>query len=454
MLNLGWRTMATNALANSLIAVLVLLVAGCAGPPPEQTPPPPMASADTPAPAPDLAGGPPEAQPPAPAQDDYSAQMAPIPNPEDLTPAQRARIYGDRYDRQTQGQFEPSAPVASAHRRRTYYGHHAHAPAVATAPAHTTHVWAQRGHVATGRHGSHHRQAPLAPAIPPHHTAALKPSLSPAPAPATVAKPVAPAPLVKAAPVTSTDRLAQMQTALSGPVADGAGFVVAEDLTAGKPGAVTLSLPADLFSRVRAEAAKAGLSKAAHHFDITATLSGDAYTISPASGQVMAAPAEGSGIGQAPSFAWQVQPQAGAGGPLKAVVFATLRGVGAPQTVPLLTLERPIKPAVAADQQPATSNDPFNLHMGAVDLPGLGKIPVSSILAVILLILVVVILVAAARHTAERDREERRKARAAARAALLQEEAEAPPVDAFRPPPTSPHPAASPSESDRKPETV
>ncbi len=463
MLNVAWRMKATSALTNSLIAVLVLLVAGCAGPPPAQSPPPPMASADATPPAPDLAGAPPETQPAPPppsAQDESTVGMAPIPNPEDLPPNERARIYGHRYDEPRsaaqRATAEPVGPVMGVRR------HHAH----------NTHVWGWRGHAAVAqrhmgrRHGQYAAGGEVHPLRAVRPRAALKPSLGVAPASAApgIAKPVAPSSLAAAPaaassaapPATPKARMALLQTNLAGPVADGAGFVVSDDLAAGKPGVVTLSLPADLYDRVRSEAAKAGLTRDARRFDITAILSGDGYGITPTTAQVVQAPAAGASAVPATTFTWQVQPLAGAGGPVRATVIANLTGAGAAEALPLLSLERPVKPIPTADQQPAETTDPFNLHMGAVDMPGLGKIPVSSILAVILLILVVVILVAAARHTAERDREERRKARAAARAAL-QAETAATRAEAAAPPHSAPSATTEPpsrSESDRKPEPV
>lgn len=386
--------------ASGLVAGLVLALAGCAGPPPEPAPPPPMAAAESPPqpPTPDLAGGPASAAPaPDQAQPEQTAQMAPIPNPEDLAPADRARVYGHGYDHYSRHRHEraeaaPAEPAPAAEPAPTM------APVPATRSAHTTHIWSGHVHVAHWRHAEH-----------PVQTAGLKPGL----------KPVAPAPAPASGGVT--DRLTQLQAKLSGPVADGAGFVVADDIAAGKPGAVTLSLPADLFQRLRGEADKLGLDKDARRFNITATLSGDGYVITPAAPQTAhATPVDAPGAA-APSFTWQVQPQAGAGGPLKAAVVAQLTGGRAIETVPLLSLERPVK-AVQPAPAPEAENGPFNLNLGDTEIPGLGKAPVSSILAVLLLILVLIILVAAARHTAEREREERRKARAAARAALQAED--------------------------------
>jgi hypothetical protein len=419
---LGWRLSVTDIVTSSLLGVLVLLVAGCAGPPPDQSPPPPpMATAEPPptTATPDLAGAPPPSEatpaPPPPAANDYSATMAPIPNPDDLPPGERARLYGHRYDGAGAHATQPAPRAAPA-----YHRHHRHARLS------NTHVWAWNARA--------HRQTRHQAAV---HQAAKAPVLRPS-------QPV-PAAHAKAAPVTTGDRLVQLQSALRGPVADGAGFVVSDDLAAGKPGVVTLNLPADLFARVRNEAERAGLGHDARKFDLTATLTGDGYAIAPTGPQSIGAPAPGAPPGQAPAFAWQVQPQAGLpAGPLKADLTAQLKGAGAAQALPLLSLERTVAPV--AQPQAAASPDLFNLHLGDVDLPGLGKAPVSSILAVFLLILVVAVLVAAARHTAERERAERRKARASARAALLAEEDAAAHAEAEA--------AAARAEAARHPELV
>ncbi len=401
MVNLSWRLKAIDLVTSSLIGVLVLLVVGCAGPPPEQSPPPPMASAEAapPVTSPDLAGGPPaapttpteSAEAPPPASHDDSASMAPIPNPEDLAPPERARVYGHRYDRGAVSATAPLAPAAVPH--------HQH-------QRRTTHVWNWNNHAGARRALRH-----LHPAQPAR--AALRPS---EPAPAAPAKTAA----------TPTERLTQLQVALRGPVADRSGFSVSDDLAAGKPGAVTLTLPPDLFARVRSEAAKVGLARATQRFDLVATLSGDGYAITPIVPQSLTAPAPGAPPPSAlPAFIWQVQPQAGgAAGPLKAELSAQLKGAGAALALPLLSLERSAKPVQTAEPAPAAETDP--LRLGALDVPGLGKVPVSSILAVILLILVVAVLVAAARHTAERDRAERRKARIAARTAMAAAESARP----------------------------
>ena len=96
----------SNWAAATAVSLVLAALAGCSGAEPDNAPPPPppemtyapapMDLAGAPPPAPDssgLAGGAPEA-PPAPAV----VAMAPIPNPEDLPPAERHRIYGTAYD--------------------------------------------------------------------------------------------------------------------------------------------------------------------------------------------------------------------------------------------------------------------------------------------------------------------------------------------------------------------
>ena len=92
--------------AMSLAAIGLLGLSACGGPEPEQAPPPPMATTPAPTQSPNLLGGPdqsaaaPADQPAADADagDQAEATMAPIPNPEDMTPAERQHFYGDRYD--------------------------------------------------------------------------------------------------------------------------------------------------------------------------------------------------------------------------------------------------------------------------------------------------------------------------------------------------------------------
>jgi len=88
----------------ALLALLAL--DGCDGQRPEASAPPPVASTPPPAITPDLMGGPPQqaAQPaanPPPVEEQTFTAMAPVANPEDMSPEERAQVYGHRYDHLT-----------------------------------------------------------------------------------------------------------------------------------------------------------------------------------------------------------------------------------------------------------------------------------------------------------------------------------------------------------------
>ena len=97
---------ATAILGAALLALLSL--DGCSEGRPQPPAPPPMASAPPPATSPELMGGPAAqpatgeqaaaVEPPAASQQTFTP-MAPIANPEDMAPQERAQVYGHRYDR-------------------------------------------------------------------------------------------------------------------------------------------------------------------------------------------------------------------------------------------------------------------------------------------------------------------------------------------------------------------
>lgn len=376
-----------------------------------------MASADNSAPAPDLAGGPPgdmASRPPEPV-----TSMAPIANPEDMSPEERERIYGHRYD---------SMAPAFTRRVRHYRQHGYWRPRA---------IYYKLAH-RPRRHGGALTAKTLAPAA----STALKPAITAAPTPA-------PTP----APTKAADRLTQLQSKLAGPIAQGAVLATADDLAAGKPGAVTLSLPATLLSQLRTEAAKLDLAQSASRVEIHATLTGDGYTITP-SGDQIGHPQ----FNQPLNFTWQAQPIAGAvAGPLKAQVVAQLHGAGATKNVPLLSLEKSItspaaNTATAAPQPDQGGLEALNAKLGFINLPGLGKVAIGFLLAVGLLILVGLALAMAARQQAERESERRRKARAMA-AARFDEQVEAARASAPFPAPVTAAEAKKAQEV-KKPETV
>lgn len=107
----------------ALLALLTL--AGCDGQRPEASAPPPVASTPPPAATPDLMGGPPEqAVQPAPeqqpAEERTFTSMAPVANPEDMTPEERAQVYGRRYD---DLRWAGKAYAHPRHRVHAFIGH-------------------------------------------------------------------------------------------------------------------------------------------------------------------------------------------------------------------------------------------------------------------------------------------------------------------------------------------
>ena len=260
-------------------------LAGCSPSAPQEEAPPPPAQQ---APPPPLAGGPPAKHMQAPQP--TVVTMAPIPNPGDLSPQERRRIYGP--------------------------GHH--------------HAWRiQHGHVLA------HTAGPVHAALP-----------APVVAAAPVAKPVA----APAAPVVNPpSKLVQLQNAVGPVVAQGSNLAVSPDIAQGKPGGVALTLPPNLLDMLRAEAEKFGFKRAARHADVAATLSGDGYAVTPPGPQTQALKS-----GQAAHFAWQVTPGQSATGPLRAEVSASLKGQGAPKLLSLATLQSAVAQAGAQAQSAAT----------------------------------------------------------------------------------------------------
>ena len=268
-------------------------LAACSPPAPQESAPPPPPPAE--APPPPLAGGPPPPPPPP-----TVVTMAPIPNPGDLSPADRRRIYGPGYH---------------THRIERVYG-----------AGHAVHA---------------------APVF--HAAAAPAPVVTPAVQPAT---PVAAPP----------SKLVQLQTTVGQDVAQGANLAVSPDVAQGKPGGVSLSLPANLLDVLREEAAKFGFKRAARKADVSATLSGDGYAVTPNGEQTQALKS-----GQAAQFAWQVTPGQNANGPLHAQVSATLKGQGEPKLLSLASLQSAVAQVQAQTQQAASG-----LHLPA--LPNLSDI--------------------------------------------------------------------------------
>ncbi len=265
-------------------------------PPPRRGPPPPRRDDG-------LAGGPP------PPREPEFLKMQPVPNPEDLTPEERAKVYG---------------PGEAAESK------------LAGGPK-TKHPTARRGarHAAgAGKAGTH--IATKSPAA--KSSASAKPAQQAAVAPSatTKAAPKAAASAPAAGPLTKPQ---QLGAALAGEVTAGAQLDIPNAIREGNEGIVTLTLPPSLGERIRQEAAKLGLGSAARTAEARATLSGEGYDIDPSDPQ-NAALKDNESAG----FTWIVKPQAGDKGPLSANVGANLTGGGKSQTLDISTLERPVSP--------------------------------------------------------------------------------------------------------------
>lgn len=412
-------------------AVLALSACGVASPGADAPPPPPQAYTPPPAASSQLAGGPPPARGLAggPRKPGRGATMAPIPNPEDMSPADRARIYPHyrggsghaavshkplrtwtRADGRTVVAMSPVANPEdmSPRERRKVYGRRydpAPAPHAAVQP---------RPHVVAA--------APAKPAT----VAAPKPvAVAPKPAPVITPAPAKPA-AVAAAPVAAAaaavapaapakpaldPKLAKLQAAVGPAAVNGATLTVADSVTQGSPGKVTLTLAPDLFDIIKREAAKLGLTKAAKKTDVTATLTGDGYTVQPNGAQTAHLKS-----GEAAKFDWLVTPGAGEKGPLTASVDASLNGAGKPQTFSLATIQRAIAPP-AAPEAPKAKRSAFELPdvlsipgMKTVNLPGVGAVPSKNVVTAVIALIIVLLLIMVARgNNAAREREERRR---------------------------------------------
>jgi hypothetical protein len=338
------------------LAGSVGLLAACSGADPGDSappPPPPAASYSAPGPV-ELAGAPPPPPSdgllggPTTAPTPVQSGMAPIPNPLDLPPGERHRIYGYKYD---------------------------------------------RGYAAPAREGAPRRAAASAPASP----AARAPA----------SKAVAAAPAAKAAPAQKAaapadPKAAQLATALA-PVAAASTLTVAESIKTGQAGDVVLNLPQNLYALLREQAAKLGLGRAARTTDVTATLSGEGYTITPNGAQTARLK-----NGEAPSFKWQVTPLPGVShSDLSAKFDAILRGERTSRTVALGTLEQPGTPPPPEPEKKGFSFPKFNLgglklpDYGNINLPGVGETPSRVVIGGGLVLLALILLIAAARRASE-----------------------------------------------------
>ncbi len=316
---------------------------------------------------------------------------APIANPEDMSPAERRRVYGKRY-----------------------------APRPQSGPSRAWTVWkpkpkAKKPYVAAG---PAYKPAPApkakfvaAPKPAPKVAAAPAPVAKVAPAPAPVIKPTVITPVAKAAPAPVGDpKLAALSTAVGAEAIKGATLTVPDTLAKGEESKVTLSLPVNLLDFIQKEAGKLGLTKAAKKSEVSATLTGDGYTITPNAAQTQALKK-----GEAATFNWQVKPGDGEKTPLKAKVDGVLKGEKGPaKTFSIATLEQVVEGVVETTESRAKKLG-FNLDKLAI--PGLKPIkigdtvipPGATTAGIIVLVLALILLAMARAGSGRRARDERRR---------------------------------------------
>ncbi len=435
--------------------VAFLALTGCGGGQPDDGyAGPPPAAYDRGSSAPVLMGSTPSARPADSAGlagGPASGTMAPIPNPADLTRAERVRYYGHKYDhlpepkgrkagasaatgsyplivrRRADGTLEISMrPIANpedmsaADRRRVYGNRYAPRPTVGWSPRR---LW--RGDAAPKPVA---RPAPAAKAAPAPKVVAARPVAAPAARPVVAAAPVAkPAAPLKTAPVVAAAAIApaakpapkatpaeQLSAAVRPEVMKGAVLTVPEGLAKGEESKVSLALPANLMDVIKREAAKLGLGKAAKKAEVSANLTGEGYEITPSGAQTQALKA-----GEAARFDWNVKPGAGDKAPLKATVDGTLTGDRkAKTTFSLASLEQAVAPVVE-DAKAAAKGFRFPSlslkslaipGMKPVTLPGVGQVQSEKLVGAGLALLALLLVIAMARSaSAGRARAERRR---------------------------------------------
>ena len=318
--------------------------------------------------------------------------MRSVPNPADLSPEDRRSIYGTRY--------APRAFLAGGHGRRH----------VETAVQPASRVVAQApARPAAPKPLTVTKVAPpvaVAIAPPPKVVEQPKPAAAPTTEVAVLkTPPAAGAPSLKA---PADPKLAALQTAISPGATSGSRLTVPDPLPPGQASQVSLSLPQTLLADLQRAAAKLGLGKAAKKVDVTATLSGPGYEITPNGPQTAHLKS-----GEAPAFNWQVKPGPGEKGALRTDVDATLKGLRLPMSFSLASLEQAVKAALPP-QAPAAKGSWTDVltvpGVKDVEIPGLGRVPSKSLVGAALVLLALLILVSMARNAGGRaEREERRR---------------------------------------------
>ena len=264
---------------------------------------------------------------------------APVPNPpEGEHEGRRWRHYGWRHHRHWSPAYAHEAAPAP-YGRWAHHRHHIHrafagpvvaGPVVAAPDAGRVHHH-RHPHLSSGVAPA--PVAPIAAAPHPHHAAVPHPT-RPRAAPhagATHAngRPLKLAPVPTAAPTATTptggeaSRFTALQTALGGELARQFTLNSPSHFSAGQTSEVTLNLPAGFAQTVQTDATAQQLDAAATSSNLTATLAGDGFAVTPEEAQ-----SQPIAIGQPIVFRWKVTPQANAKGPLQAEVTLDMPSQG------------------------------------------------------------------------------------------------------------------------------
>jgi hypothetical protein len=394
------------------------LMAACSPVEPTQPPPPPP-TVD--APPPPLAGGAPppvsySPYGPPPPGDAQIVTMNPIANPEDMSPEERAQVYGH-------GGHAYAEPPYRPHYPRDYV--------VRTVRGHRV-VTLVHGHWSRPLAHDHVSARPAGHPIEARHPASTGPaSQAASPAVATARQPAPAVAKASSPPVTSRSdaKLQRLQASVSQAGAQGAQLSVSPAVLQGQPGPVTLTLPANLDDILRAEAAKANLRRAARQAEASVTLTGDGFTVMPAGAQTQALKP-----GKALQFSWQVTPGPSASGTLHAQIGAALKGQGAPRPLSLGAVQSPAVQAAPPSQPEAASGlhlPSFSHFLAKLEgkdqadsapaldkgLPGTSHLSGRAQIAILLALLAVLILLLIQKNIADQQKAaKRRRARAARQA--------------------------------------
>jgi hypothetical protein len=289
------------------------MVAGCSGPTlADKAAPSPQAAAVSPPPAPPATPSTPaiEATPLLGGPKDEIvtsavATMQPIANPEDMTPEERARIYG------------PTSPHHP--RRHRLKGRHPGAKF-----AHIAKPSEHRAQRKINGARAESKAQPTKPSIKPRDAqsspAAAKPTVAP--------KPRAPAPAAQTPKSTANKTgVGGFPQAVAGDVAAGLKLTI-PPLRLAQPTVVTLNLPASMFEQLQTEARRHAMENAAKVISVQSTLSADQVDIRPMGPQSVT-----MGPDEATTFNWAVTPTVGGVAVFKTHIAIVFKGATTPQTV-------------------------------------------------------------------------------------------------------------------------